>query len=310
MSNRGLLQALSAAKKAFWSAFEPTASSQPDYLRSRPGSLPFISGDTFRGVAEVIIEEGGVTERLNLDTGVIFASAGSLESNRLLERLATVLERKSTGHFHSLVIHNGDQAPSPQTVRELLTLVPRMFSTNVLDGQSGLTPVPIGLENVARNHNGRLHYYLDALASPTPESERARQVLSSFHESNNPEIRRPTQEILTRSRHGHEQSFRKSLDYRLEVRRTKFVISPPGNGIDTHRTWEAMYLGAVPVVLNGYLAESLTSELPIMVVESYEDFCGLSDAELNQLYLDYREKPMTKAWGHYWLNRVLNESRS
>ena len=27
-----------------------------------------------------------------------------------------------------------------------------------------------------------------------------------------------------------------------------FIISPPGNGIDTHRVWETIYAGSYPVV--------------------------------------------------------------
>jgi hypothetical protein len=30
----------------------------------------------------------------------------------------------------------------------------------------------------------------------------------------------------------------------------KFVICPEGNGIDTHRFWESLYLGVIPVIIN------------------------------------------------------------
>ena len=40
--------------------------------------------------------------------------------------------------------------------------------------------------------------------------------------------------------------------YRKLVLRSKYVLSPPGNGPDCHRTWEALYLGATPIVLKDY----------------------------------------------------------
>lgn len=37
-------------------------------------------------------------------------------------------------------------------------------------------------------------------------------------------------------------------DYLIEVAKSQCVISPPGNGLDCHRTWEAMALDALPVI--------------------------------------------------------------
>jgi hypothetical protein len=51
-----------------------------------------------------------------------------------------------------------------------------------------------------------------------------------------------------------------------------FVVSPPGVGEDTHRTWEALALGVVPVVLRTPLVDmGLLRRLPVMVVDSYDD---------------------------------------
>ena len=49
-------------------------------------------------------------------------------------------------------------------------------------------------------------------------------------------------------------------------------MSPPGVGEDTHRTWEALALGVVPVVLRTPLVDmGLLRRLPVMVVDSYDD---------------------------------------
>ena len=62
----------------------------------------------------------------------------------------------------------------------------------------------------------------------------------------------------------------------------KFVISPPGNGWSNHREWEAINLGAVPVVLkhpridtvyglsSGESRAQAGGQLPVLSVESYE----------------------------------------
>lgn len=49
-----------------------------------------------------------------------------------------------------------------------------------------------------------------------------------------------------------------------------FVISPHGNGLDCHRTWEALTLGCIPIVRTSGL-DSLYSDLPVLIVKNWSD---------------------------------------
>merc|ERR1712224_729712 len=50
----------------------------------------------------------------------------------------------------------------------------------------------------------------------------------------------------------------------------KFVISPPGGGYDCHRTWVALALGVVPIILKGHTcAMSMLKTLPVLILTSY-----------------------------------------
>jgi len=42
-----------------------------------------------------------------------------------------------------------------------------------------------------------------------------------------------------------------------QMRRHQYVLCPPGNGLDTHRYWEAQYWGAVPIVLKSDFSSNL-----------------------------------------------------
>ena len=53
-----------------------------------------------------------------------------------------------------------------------------------------------------------------------------------------------------------------------ELASYKFAISPEGNGIDCHRTWECLYLGVIPIVKNSN-PMSYFKELPILFVDDY-----------------------------------------
>jgi hypothetical protein len=49
-----------------------------------------------------------------------------------------------------------------------------------------------------------------------------------------------------------------------------FVISPHGNGLDCHRTWEALVLGCIPIVKTSKI-DSLYEDLPILIVNDWKD---------------------------------------
>jgi hypothetical protein len=49
-----------------------------------------------------------------------------------------------------------------------------------------------------------------------------------------------------------------------------FVVSPMGNGMDTHRTWEALILGCIVIVKKSPL-DTLYDELPVLIVDKWED---------------------------------------
>lgn len=49
-----------------------------------------------------------------------------------------------------------------------------------------------------------------------------------------------------------------------------FVLSPHGNGLDCHRTWEALCLGCIPIVKSSGL-DPLFDDLPVWIVQSWKD---------------------------------------
>lgn len=49
-----------------------------------------------------------------------------------------------------------------------------------------------------------------------------------------------------------------------------FVLSPFGNGMDCHRTWEALILGAIPII-RGHQFDAMFADLPVLIVDSWSD---------------------------------------
>lgn len=61
------------------------------------------------------------------------------------------------------------------------------------------------------------------------------------------------------------------VEYLTRLASSYFCIAPRGNGIDTHRTWEALYLGTIPVVTRSVLTDQ-HPDLPVVVLRDWSEF--------------------------------------
>ena len=59
-------------------------------------------------------------------------------------------------------------------------------------------------------------------------------------------------------------------NYKNNLDTYKFILCPPGNGLDTHRVWESLYLGSVPVVKK-HLTYGYLDSINSLIVDNFED---------------------------------------
>ncbi len=57
--------------------------------------------------------------------------------------------------------------------------------------------------------------------------------------------------------------------YKEDLDNHSFILCPRGNGIDTHRLWESLYHGIIPIVEKSIQSETLEG-LPAVVVDSFK----------------------------------------
>jgi hypothetical protein len=82
-----------------------------------------------------------------------------------------------------------------------------------------------------------------------------------------------------------------------------FVISPHGNGLDCHRTWEALALGCIPIVKTSAL-DPMYEGLPVKIVNDWHD---ITHELLDQTQKEYAERTdwkMEKLTLVYWMNQI------
>lgn len=238
-------------------------------------SHPLISGDTFKYMCQLILE-GQIDEQdydfyaLQEFNGRIFAQAEPVSNaTRILVRAC-----QSGMKFPSadLVIHNGDVVPELAEMNVLKNSFKNVFSVNWLGDIAVASPLPIGLENRDKRRNGVPDDFLREIGGGLPvRDQRDIFLLVAFSLHTN--IRERSLALESARKVPGAKIITKPItpkQYRRLVLRSRFVLSPPGNGPDCHRTWEALYLGATPII-HRQSWPFQGQDLPVLVVDSWRE---------------------------------------
>ena len=91
-------------------------------------------------------------------------------------------------------------------------------------------------------------------------------------------------------------------NYITNIYNHKFVISPEGNGIDTHRTWECLYMGTIPIEKRN-INNQFYTDLPICFVDDWKQ---VTPTFLKKEYTRIKQSTwnMDKLYFEYWRKKI------
>ncbi|CAF1171166.1 unnamed protein product [Adineta steineri] len=259
----------------------------------RNSSYPFISGDTFRAFSDYIYDE---TRKDNLR---------SVKYGEIIFVKTDMLRRFFTSRFISirepfvLITHNSDDSAPGRYIRYLSNPKVLHWYTSNLNQKNlqKISPIPIGLANIRWMH-GTLDKIAFALKNHRkPWSQRTTFLYVNFAVDTNIDQRTKALSQALTIQNVQIMKERITLESYLEqIGNSKFVLSPPGGGIDCHRTWEALLMGAVPIVLTSGL-DSLFTKTRSIIIDDWSklsyNFLSLFNSSLDDdhvpdvLYADY-----------------------
>ena len=208
-------------------------------------------------------------------------------------------------NIETLVIGESDVTQREQNLSKLYSKVGKIFSNNLVGKSDRCFPVPLGIERQAYRSAGRVRNFQKKYEIKI--SDRTIPFLIAWNDATN--AKRP---IYRAEFQNHSDSLvinqrvTASTIHKL-MRKTMFVPSPAGNGIDCHRTWEALYLGAVPVVLRSeYFGES---NWPVLVVDSWSELLEKKSNELKDIYISNAlDQKQAIQFGVNILEKIFGES--
>ena len=252
-------------------------------------SFPFMSGDTYQELCDLVYE--GNNSKIQAD----FASLATHPNVRLFLPLSLSERFLDWMNSHQidfsradLYMHNGDIIPSAKNMEFLSDRFRSLFCVNWMGNSDSIHPIPIGLENRKLHTNGVPRDFLKLISAGLPRLEsRKNQILVSFSLSTNLAERSTAFQLASNFSNLNLRVFHGSVaNYHQELLNSRFVLSPPGNGFDCHRTWEAIYLGCIPIVKKAFWPFNHL-ELPVLVLEDWSDISKIEEFELpNQMSVD------------------------
>lgn len=164
-----------------------------------------------------------------------------------------------------LIVHNSDENVTFKYIEYLNDdKIVAMFSQNIDINHPKLHYLPIGIANSQWSH-GNLNVLNTVMNIPIQKNN---LVYFNFTINDSYKTRPYLYQLLINK--GFEYIQNKSISqYLMTMAQYKFAFSPNGGGIDCHRTWEALYLGVIPIMEKSVLSDKLVMDYPILVVEDW-----------------------------------------
>lgn len=275
--------------------FNPAIEKDPLKRRS---SYPFISGDTFRAFSDFIIDETQVpfnTDEM-LDGDTIFVNTDFLDY--FFSKVEPFIQKKFI-----LVTHNSIRSVPGTFVSALDNpKIVAWFGKNAELSHPKMRQIPIGLAN---------NYWPHGNTKVAEEFSQGNSIEKSYllylnlNPNTNPD-RLTVEKRFSQEKYCYVASKKPFKEYLLDLKKSVFVLSPEGAGIDCHRTWEALLVGSIPIIKHSIL-DNLFVGLSVLFIEDWD--------KIDEAFLTQRAAPMLKEqevnvdklYAPYWLKQIKKE---
>ncbi len=267
-------------------------------LKQHPTSHPYLSGDTFRAIANHVHDmDSTVTPASVHKNDIVF-----VQSHLLRDYFSAIHPHITEPYI--LISHNADENITAEFTPFISKTIIHWFAQNCVIVHPKVTPLPIGLENKWYHLHG-IPAFFDRLRSLVVQKRTA--VLYKFSIKTNVAERTLATTSLEQAPNAETYAdWRESYQYLSSLQNVKFVASPAGNGEDCIRTWEAMYLKTVPILRRSVFATYFEGlGLPIMIIENWAELTELDHKRLDTIYDTMADKWDAPAlWADYWITQI------
>ena len=262
----------------------------------RRNNAPFLSGDTFADNVDVqvyppIFRKKNPSKKTVASAEIIFCP--SQKVNEFFSDHRGFINAKI------LIFGNGDEEFKSFDFK-IPKSVKRIYAQNLMFTDELFRLLPIGIENIRLIRNGFPKNFANL------NVEKKHRILVGPY-SNTHQVRSQINALTFSDDRVEKQTFfLEPHDYAIKSLKFKFIAAPRGNGVDTHRFWEALYLGSIPIVEKSAWSNNLARlNIDYEVVDSW---CEENLVEI----LERRDKCdiRTKSYSDLWLPNWIEKFKS
>jgi hypothetical protein len=180
-----------------------------------------------------------------------------------------------------IISHNSDHEIN-NNYNFKLHLCQNTFITN-----NNIIPLPIGIENTQWFDNNIFH---EIRKLKIPKSK----FIYFYFNLNTHKTRKECYNKLINKLEWN--SSKNKYEYFKELALHKYAICPRGNGLDTHRLWECLYLNTIPIIIKDDF-QNITN-LPIIILNDW------SELNLNKINNTFTNQKISKLTLNYY-NKLI-----
>lgn len=265
----------------------------------RPTSAPYITGDSFRALAQHVYDECVDIEPACIMRGdIVFVRTNYLHD-------FFTLKHPHIDQPYILISHNEDMVVDDKYLHYIDDKIIHWFAENALVVHKKITPIPIGIQNFYGYSHGKI---ADLEKIRNNKSVKDKKILSGFRIESNPEIRNKAFDSAKRCSLVEFVNETDVYKYFEKVSKATHILSPEGRGPDCLKTWEALYLGTVPIVKKLPFTDFFAKAgVPLILINDWNDISDFNKANLEKNTPQVLNHPML--WMNYWA-ALISEKRS
>jgi hypothetical protein len=162
--------------------------------------------------------------------------------------------------------------PELMYVFEEVPNIKHIYSTNCCVCDERVSPIPLGFDNSLWWRTPNDLEFIGNVKDAVESNKLTKDKLAFFNFSihTNPTERQMCHDTLVKNGFEWNDSLPYE-DYIPFLARHTFCICPVGNGLDTHRFWEALALHTIPVCVHNPVASFYGQYLPVVLLNSWEE---------------------------------------
>ncbi len=200
-----------------------------------------------------------------------------------------------------LITHQSDKSVDKYLFAKKPNNISQWYSTNVNYRDPSLFSIPIGVNNFF-NVNFFNDTIQDKFFNSSSIIDRDNKVYVNFTLDTNTKHRKQAikhAELMDKNYTLIDMT-KDSHNYFMNISKSKYTLAPWGNGIDTHRFWEALYLGSCPVTVK-HKNYSDFKNLPAIFLNDYSE---LNYPFLEKQYEKFHPSDIELLNINYWFNKI------